>query len=47
MTSSSPPWDLYRSFLAVMNNGTLTGAATRLGMSQPVDFRRNLTQDFR
>jgi DNA-binding transcriptional LysR family regulator len=35
MTSSSPPWDLYRSFLAVMNNGTLTGAATRLGMSQP------------
>ncbi|QGM44650.1 LysR family transcriptional regulator [Methylocystis heyeri] len=33
--TSSPPWDLYRSFLAVMRNGTLTAAAARLGMSQP------------
>ena len=32
---SPPSWDLYRSFLAVMRDGTLTGAASRLGMSQP------------
>lgn len=30
-----PPWDLYRSFLAVMRDGTLTGAARRLGLTQP------------
>ncbi|MBA3811600.1 MAG: LysR family transcriptional regulator [Caulobacteraceae bacterium] len=30
-----PPWDLYRSFLAVMDAGSLSGAARDLAIAQP------------
>jgi DNA-binding transcriptional LysR family regulator len=32
---AQPSWDLYRSFLAVMQRGSLSGAARALGLSQP------------
>ena len=35
MTKANVDWDLYRSFLAVMREGSLSGAARRLGMTQP------------
>ncbi|MEV4777741.1 LysR family transcriptional regulator [Burkholderia sp. LMU1-1-1.1] len=35
MTISEPNWDLYRSFLAVMRDGSLSGAARALGLTQP------------
>lgn len=35
MTNSHPDWNLYRSFLAVVDTGSLTGAARMLGLSQP------------
>ncbi|MES2088695.1 MAG: LysR family transcriptional regulator [Pseudomonadota bacterium] len=35
MTKTSVDWDLYRSFLAVMREGSLSGAARDLGMTQP------------
>ncbi len=35
MSSSGPDWDLYRAFLAVVGEGSLSGAARRLGLSQP------------
>lgn len=35
MSSSGPDWDLYRAFLAVMSEGSLSAAARRLGLSQP------------
>src|SRR5215469_5983421 len=31
----SPDWDSYRSFLAVLEEGSLSGAARRLGLTQP------------
>ena len=30
-----PDWDLYRSFLAVVEAGSLSGAARKLGIAQP------------
>ena len=33
--SQEPNWDLYRSFLSVMQQGTLSGAARSLGLTQP------------
>ncbi|HEY4176763.1 MAG TPA: LysR family transcriptional regulator [Kofleriaceae bacterium] len=30
-----PPWDLYRTFLSVLERGTLSGAARDLGLTQP------------
>src|SRR5690554_3350410 len=30
-----PSWDLYRTFLAVLRAGSLTGAAQALGLTQP------------
>jgi DNA-binding transcriptional LysR family regulator len=35
MTISEPNWDLYRSFLAVMRESSLSGAARALGLTQP------------
>lgn len=35
MTASDPGWELYRTFLAVLAEGSLSGAARRLGLSQP------------
>jgi len=35
MTESGPDWDLYRAFLAAAEEGSLSGAARRLGLSQP------------
>ncbi|HWA63144.1 MAG TPA: LysR family transcriptional regulator [Caulobacteraceae bacterium] len=32
---NTPDWDLYRSFLAVLDAGTLSGAARALGIAQP------------
>jgi DNA-binding transcriptional LysR family regulator len=35
MTFTEPNWDLYRSFLAVLQEGSLSGAARALGLTQP------------
>lgn len=35
MNAAEPPWDLYRSFLAVLQEGSLSGAARALGLTQP------------
>lgn len=35
MADIEPGWELYRSFLAVMREGSLSGAARALGMTQP------------
>lgn len=35
MTNADVTWDLYRSFLAVLREGSLSGAARRLGSTQP------------
>lgn len=37
--NSEPSWDLYRSFLAVLADGSLSGAARRLGLTQPTIAR--------
>ena len=33
--NQSPTWDLYRSMLAVVRDGSLSGAARSLGLTQP------------
>jgi DNA-binding transcriptional LysR family regulator len=35
MPHSDPSWDLYRTFLAVLQEGSLSGAARALGLAQP------------
>lgn len=35
MNSPEPSWDLYRSFLAVLEQRSLSGAARQLGLTQP------------
>jgi DNA-binding transcriptional LysR family regulator len=35
MSHSEPSWDLYRTFLAVLREGSLSGAARSLGLTQP------------
>jgi DNA-binding transcriptional LysR family regulator len=35
MSKAEPGWELYRSFLAVMREGSLSGAARSLGLTQP------------
>ncbi|MFI5012622.1 MAG: LysR family transcriptional regulator [Hyphomicrobiales bacterium] len=35
MTTHSPGWELHRSFLAVLREGSLSGAARALGLTQP------------
>jgi DNA-binding transcriptional LysR family regulator len=37
--NSEPDWDLYRTFLAVLQEGSLSGAARRLGLTQPTVAR--------
>ena len=39
MSDSDPSWDLYRSFHAVADTGSLSGAARALGVSQPTIAR--------
>ncbi len=35
MSDASPGWELYRSFLAILREGSLSGAARALGLTQP------------
>jgi DNA-binding transcriptional LysR family regulator len=35
LPASEPNWDLYRSFLSVLEEGSLSGAARALGLTQP------------
>src|SRR2546423_5924281 len=35
MIQSQPGWELYRSFLSVVREGSLSGAARSLGLTQP------------
>ena len=35
MSDAGPDWDLYRAFLAVLETGSLSGAARALGIAQP------------
>jgi DNA-binding transcriptional LysR family regulator len=42
MTAPSPGWELYRSFLAVLREGSLSGAARALGLAQPTIGRHIL-----
>jgi DNA-binding transcriptional LysR family regulator len=35
MATRDPGWELYRSFLAVLREGSLSGAARKLGLTQP------------
>ena len=35
MANAEPSWDLYRTFLAVLKEGSLSGAARALGLTQP------------
>src|SRR5580704_10812100 len=37
---TAPDWDLYRAFLAVLDTGSLSGAARRLGLTQPTIGRQ-------
>lgn len=39
MSSSEPGWDLYRTFLAVLETGSLSGAGRLLGLTQPTVSR--------
>jgi DNA-binding transcriptional LysR family regulator len=36
---SEPGWELYRSFLEVARDGSLSGAARKLGLTQPTTGR--------
>src|SRR5579871_1907121 len=36
---SEPPWELYRTFLEVARDGSLSGAARKLGLTQPTAGR--------
>jgi DNA-binding transcriptional LysR family regulator len=39
MADAAPSWDLYRTFLAVLREGSLSGAARSLGLTQPTAGR--------
>jgi DNA-binding transcriptional LysR family regulator len=39
MNANEPDWSLYRSFLAVLREGSLSGAARSLGLTQPTMAR--------
>ena len=36
MDKDEPSWDLYRTFLAVVRDGSFSTAARRLGVAQPM-----------
>ena len=40
MIIDEPDWERHRAFLAVMNEGSLSGAARALGVAQPTVRRR-------
>ena len=40
MTNQEPGWDLYRAFLAVLEEGSLSGGARSLGLTQPTVGRQ-------
>jgi DNA-binding transcriptional LysR family regulator len=40
MTTQEPGWDLYRAFLAVLEEGSLSGGARSLGLTQPTIGRQ-------
>ncbi|WP_442783585.1 LysR family transcriptional regulator [Collimonas fungivorans] len=40
MTTQEPGWDLYRAFLAVLEEGSLSGGARSLGLTQPTMGRQ-------
>ena len=40
MSASEPSWELYGTFLAVMREGSLSGASRALGLAQPTVRRR-------
>ena len=40
MSECGPDWDLYRTFLAVVDAGSLSGAARLLGLTQPTVSRQ-------
>jgi DNA-binding transcriptional LysR family regulator len=40
MTTQEPGWDLYRAFLAVLEEGSLSGGARSLGLTQPTVGRQ-------
>lgn len=39
MTETEPSWEFYRTFLEVLRDGSLSGAARRLGLTQPTAGR--------
>src|SRR5579863_9487388 len=39
MTTTEPGWELYRTFLEVARDGSLSGAARKLGLTQPTAGR--------
>ena len=40
MDSAEPDWGLYRTFLAVSRDGSLSAAARRIGLTQPTVGRQ-------
>lgn len=40
MTGSEPPWDLYRTLLTVVREGSFSAAARKLGLTQPTAGRQ-------
>ena len=42
MATRTPGWELYRSFLTVLRDGSLSGAARTLGLAQPTIGRHIL-----
>ncbi|GIL41010.1 LysR family transcriptional regulator [Roseiterribacter gracilis] len=47
MADAPPSWDLYRSFLAILRDGSLSGAARSLGLAQPTLGRHVLELEHR
>jgi DNA-binding transcriptional LysR family regulator len=43
MAGQAPDWHLYRAFLGVLREGSLSGAARALGLTQPTVGRQIAT----